>query len=145
MHPTLSFLQSYIDKLRGEPSTYWWHINCTLGGAHASSCGKVVVPFWLPSVPSRKNLGISMNFQTVLVISYNWWTMTLRAKHMLWAKLPGTPSPSNAHRWTPEWAITACLPTMNVIMVLSTLDTSLGDSSPKLAMGIKLCAAKLNG
>ena len=32
----------YIDKLRGEPPTYRWHMNCTLGGAHASSCGQVV-------------------------------------------------------------------------------------------------------
>ena len=29
--------------------------------------------------------------------------------------------------------------------VLGTLDSLLGDSSPKLAKGITLCAAKLNG
>ena len=44
-----------------------------------------------------------------------------------------------------EWVVTAWLPTMNMISGLGTLDSLLGDSSPKLAMGITLCAAKLNG
>ena len=73
---------------------------------------KLRVPFWLPRVPSRKHLRIS---KTVLVISYNWWTMTLRAKHMLWAL-----TVLMAHLWVPfsrrSCLITAWLPTMKVIV-----------------------------
>ena len=57
---------------------------------------KLRVPFWLPRVPSRND----------------WWTMTLRAKHMLWALA--------ARLWVPFFGrsclVTAWLPTMKVIV-----------------------------